>query len=484
MMGDAFHFVDGYEFGVKSGQPGYRSDYDQEYSYDGCGSLTSDLNKEIRQIKYDFNGMPTSVWFKDGSIIEYVYTADGVKLKTIHRTAVDGIEAVGSSPELSEQNTLRKDSTMYVGAYEFSSNSRDKYFFANGYIGIVRGRLDSYCYYAKDHLGNVRHVASKAPNRKSSVIQMNNYYPFGGLLNEGDNRLSQNKLYNGKEYDPMHGLNLYDYSARQYDPAIGQFTSMDPLCEKYYHISPYAYCAGNPVKYVDPDGKEPTFREAAIMGNHIYDYVKNHKAKLNLSNWRVSSLNIPGVNLETSNGLKSALYEKVVDGKVAEYAYVTCGSQSFRDWVENAAQLGGMSSEFRESARNAKLISDYLGKNVELTFIGHSQGGAEAALNSLVTSDINVVGRKAITFNAAGLSNNTKLYNGGIKVLFKSEEKIDAYIMLTCPLNIVQNNINVQWMTWGIIPKVNGKRHYIIPKNIGSFINGHSQDNMLKNFKL
>lgn len=30
---------------------------------------------------------------------------------------------------------------------------------------------------------------------------------------------------------------------------------MDPLCEKYYNISPYAYCAGNPVMIVDPDGR-------------------------------------------------------------------------------------------------------------------------------------------------------------------------------------------------------------------------------------
>ena len=55
--------------------------------------------------------------------------------------------------------------------------------------------------------------------------------------------------------DCMHGLDLYDYGARQYDPTTARFTSIDPLCEKYYHISPYAYCAGNPVNYVDPDGK-------------------------------------------------------------------------------------------------------------------------------------------------------------------------------------------------------------------------------------
>ena len=33
------------------------------------------------------------------------------------------------------------------------------------------------------------------------------------------------------------------------------FTSRDPLFEKYFWLSPYAYCANNPVKYVDPTGK-------------------------------------------------------------------------------------------------------------------------------------------------------------------------------------------------------------------------------------
>ncbi len=35
------------------------------------------------------------------------------------------------------------------------------------------------------------------------------------------------------------------------------FTGIDPMAEKYYGISPYAYCAGNPVNYVDPDGRVP-----------------------------------------------------------------------------------------------------------------------------------------------------------------------------------------------------------------------------------
>ena len=52
----------------------------------------------------------------------------------------------------------------------------------------------------------------------------------------------------------MHGYDTYDYGARGYYPAMGRFTSMDPLAEKYYSISPYAYCAGNPVSNIDPFG--------------------------------------------------------------------------------------------------------------------------------------------------------------------------------------------------------------------------------------
>ena len=67
----------------------------------------------------------------------------------------------------------------------------------------------------------------------------------------------------------MQGLKLYDYSARQYDPAVCQFTSMDPLCEKYYHLSPYIYCGGNPVNRIDPDG-----RKVKPIGDNTLDLIK------------------------------------------------------------------------------------------------------------------------------------------------------------------------------------------------------------------
>ena len=121
----------------------------------------------------------------------------------------------------------------------------------NGYVQ-PQGTSYAYRFYFKDHQGNNRLVTTST----GTVKQTTHYYPDGVTHDKSTEQGEQVYKYNGKELDRMHGLDWYDYGAREYDPTIGQFTSMDPLCEKYYHISPYAYCAGNPVKYVDPDGRQ------------------------------------------------------------------------------------------------------------------------------------------------------------------------------------------------------------------------------------
>ena len=86
-----------------------------------------------------------------------------------------------------------------------------------------------------------------------------NYYPFGSEFCDGSSKNhDQKRKYNGKEFDNMHGLNTYDYGARQYNPVTARWDRMDPLAEKYYSINPYAYCAGNPIMFIDPDGKKIT----------------------------------------------------------------------------------------------------------------------------------------------------------------------------------------------------------------------------------
>jgi RHS repeat-associated protein len=222
--------------------------------YDGCGSLKQDKNKGIALIDYDFNGMPTRIQFRNGNVTEYTYSAEGAKLRTVHRTAVSGLTvAYGSRHTLTASETLSVDSTLYVGNFEIDGNYCSKYYFANGYIDMGNTGSGTYHYTITDHLGNVRAVVDE----NGTLKQVNNYFAYGGLLNDVTTGADvQTHKYNGKELDRMHGLDTYDYGARNYDAVLGQFNTMDPLCEKYYHVSPYVYCGGNPVNRVDVDGMD------------------------------------------------------------------------------------------------------------------------------------------------------------------------------------------------------------------------------------
>ena len=112
-------------------------------------------------------------------------------------------------------------------------------------------------FYTQDHLGNIRQV-TKASG-KGTVIQTMNYYPFGAQFCDGSasNSDVQSHKYNGKEFDKMHGLNTYDYGARQYNPVTGRWDRVDPLAEDYQDVSPYVYCLNNPISHTDKDGRFP-----------------------------------------------------------------------------------------------------------------------------------------------------------------------------------------------------------------------------------
>ncbi|MCR5316469.1 MAG: RHS repeat-associated core domain-containing protein [Bacteroidaceae bacterium] len=385
----------------------------QEHYYDGCGAMTADMNKGICHIDYDLNGKPTRIQFTNGNVTEYINSADGIKLRTIHRTAVSGLTIpLHQTHTLTPAETMNVDSTTYSCDVEIDQSRNTKWYFGEGYIHQTPSSTITTYYTIKDYLGNIRKVMKS----DGTIVQAQNYYAFGGILNETNNYTDiQTHKYNGKEYDPMHGLNEYDYGARHYDPAIGKFTTMDPLCEKYYHISPYAYCLGNPVVFFDPNGEEPTPAEAALMAMHVTGRWANWILS---GGWKPAATNF-GIELPQAEGLKSRIYERELEDHSKEYAYVTAGTDffSYDDWKNNFLQLSGESTQYRESVGVAKKLADLIDKKY-LTFVGSSLGGGLASANAEAT------GYKAITFNAAGLSNATKR---NLELNIPAE--IDAYIV-------------------------------------------------------
>lgn len=87
------------------------------------------------------------------------------------------------------------------------------------------------------------------------VIQYNEYYPFGLQTANSWTREnnSNNFLYNqGSELNKTSGR--YETMFRNYDPAIGRFTAVDPLATAYASFKGYNYGMNNPISINDPTG--------------------------------------------------------------------------------------------------------------------------------------------------------------------------------------------------------------------------------------
>lgn len=236
-----------------------------EYTYNSVGALTSDANKGIESIEYDTLNHLRKVTFADGNKTEYVYTSDGDKLMTVHVTS-----PVVPFSELGDgggEALAVRDTTEYVGNFIFRNASLERINFDGGYMDFSNDSLNTpqYHYFTTDHLGNIRAVFDD----NGTVEQVTTYDPFGMIIPELSSGQSlQPYKYNGKEFDRMHGLDWYDYGARMYDPALPMWNKVDRFAEKYYSISPYVYCAGNPVKYMDING-DTLFIE---YRNQLYQY--------------------------------------------------------------------------------------------------------------------------------------------------------------------------------------------------------------------
>jgi RHS repeat-associated protein len=202
------------------------------YNYDPNGNTTGDGLHGLT-VAYNLLNLPQSYTKDASNNSTYSYDAGGVKWI---KTATIGGAAT---------------TTLYDGPFIYVNGALSYALTSEGFV-VNKSGTPEYHYYLKDHLGDTRFTFYY--NGTTLVQeQTEDYYPFGLML--AQNNVDKNKyLYNGKELQNEFFEN-YDYGTRFYDPQIGRWQVVDPLCEKHYGVSPYAYCLDNPVNLIDPDGR-------------------------------------------------------------------------------------------------------------------------------------------------------------------------------------------------------------------------------------
>ena len=233
-----------------------------QLSYDRNGNLTADYDRGVCAIRYNLLNLPDTIQFFSGAQIINTYDAAGVKRRTCYLTPME--------PELTpigivrhyhnESHNIDKTIITYNGSFVRTAMLSDGTAYRHdlsvhnpeGYthFDITDGKLTNpqQYYFRRDHLGS--NVAVWNVTRDTTV-QRTWYYASGTPMSNSTGQSTQSYKYNGKEFVEIFNNHTYDYGFRGYHAITGRFTTMDPLAEKYYDISPYTYCGGNPVNRIE-----------------------------------------------------------------------------------------------------------------------------------------------------------------------------------------------------------------------------------------
>ena len=263
---------------------------ERNITYDRSGNLITldryDSNSNtspIESLSYTYTGSKRNAWTYDahanvtvdpqgGMIIDWniidlpriISSGSGISYMSTQRSYL----ADGSLTQVSDGTMTR----LYLGDMVFNKASNSTVSLESA--GWEGGRLlpgsgiDKVLYIVTDHLGSVRVVRDGMGN----IQQRFDYYPYGTVsrvwTTSNTSDFSEKRFrFGGKEIAGSSltdligtgiapGTPYLDFGARLYSPSSACWIALDSYAEKYYHISPYVYCAGSPVNRIDPDGME------------------------------------------------------------------------------------------------------------------------------------------------------------------------------------------------------------------------------------
>ena len=234
------------------------------FTHDALGRMTFD-GTTGQSMTYNFLDLVGNISRDGTTLVNYFYLSDGTKL-----SALDG----------------SGEGLVYRGPFVYrkssGSNAGSSLTLESAAFGGGRMTPDGALLYVTDYLGSVRAVVD---GKTGELYKAAKYTAFGdedqvmipasvstppqplatAVLPDG---LTLRDAYTGKEaQNPDFSTGYTDFGARQYSPTLRRWMTPDPLSEKYYGVSPYAFCNNNPVNFVDPDGEFPLFSN--IVGGFV-----------------------------------------------------------------------------------------------------------------------------------------------------------------------------------------------------------------------
>ncbi|WP_303333109.1 JAB-like toxin 1 domain-containing protein, partial [uncultured Muribaculum sp.] len=213
---------------------------------------------------------------------------------------------------------MRKE---YIGPHIVTDGRLSYTSFDGGYFDPEAGTM----YYITDWQGNNAAVVSAG----GDIVQQTTYYPYGEPTVEP---AGQPFLFGGKEREHGGGRNIHDFGARCLTP-YGNWSVTDPLYEKFFPISQYSYCGGDPINRVDPDGTSVyEFNSQGALVNYEfntgYDLIR-----INTENGRVQEVvfeygTIQRVRHVTFKDSPNAYYIKIrgVENSEAIFTMLACNT--------------------------------------------------------------------------------------------------------------------------------------------------------------
>ena len=213
------------------------------FQHDNLGRITTDGKAGVT-LSYNCLDLPRKISASSGGVlVNYSYLADGSKAEA-----------------------LRPDGTglVYRGSLIYRRAADGTLALESAATPCGRLTPQGVRYHVTDHLGSVMAVVDAGTG---CLFQASEYAPYGSRTVPAAVTVSTapagetfRDQFTGKEaQDPDFGVSYLDFGARQYSPVLRRWLVPDPMGEEYYDLSPYAYCAGNPVMLVDEDGRRLYF---------------------------------------------------------------------------------------------------------------------------------------------------------------------------------------------------------------------------------